>query len=159
MISFSRTLLVGGEFLGPETLCLHGILEDNIYAMEIQMKVNPANGIITAIEGQMKRYTTPVCPKAVEVLQNAVGVSLREQGWISRINREVGQKGCQHFAEILIECGRSLDSVLLTQAIGEAQKETPDAPSPGIARSWVGKHPEVQGSCMARPQGEPQDAR
>jgi hypothetical protein len=34
MITFSRTLLVGGEFLDESTLRFHGILEDPIYAME-----------------------------------------------------------------------------------------------------------------------------
>ncbi len=158
MISFSRTLLVGGELLGQEAVLFHGILEDNIYAMEIQMNVNPSSGIIAAIQGQMKRYTTPVCPRAVDILQNAVGISLRDEGWISRINREVGQKGCQHFAEILIECGRCLTSVLLTQAMGEAHKQTPEGSAHGITRSWVKNHPEVQGSCIARPHGDLQDA-
>ena len=35
MISFSRTLLVTGEFLQENLLRLRGILEDPIYAMEI----------------------------------------------------------------------------------------------------------------------------
>jgi hypothetical protein len=159
MNTFSRTMLVGGEFLDARTLRLHGILEDNIYAMEIQMDVNLSDRTILALQGQMKRYTTPVCPQAVGFLQQAVGISLREEGWISRINREVGQKGCQHFAEILIECGRCLDSALLSQTIGKAHVEDPSAPSQAIARSWVEDHPEVQGTCLARPPKEAQHAR
>jgi len=159
MITFSRTMLVGGEFLDGQTLRFHGILEDNIYAMEIQLDVNVSQGTILAVQGQMKRYTTPICPQAVTFLQRAVGISLREEGWISRINREVGQKGCQHFAEILIECGRCLDSVLLSQTIREVRKENPSAASHAIARSWVENHPAVQGSCLARPRKEGQHAR
>lgn len=150
MITFSRTMLVGGEFLDERRLRFHGILEDNIYAMEIQMEVNLPNGIILEVQGRMKRYTTPVCPQAVAFLQRAVGISLREEGWIPRINREVGQTGCQHFAEILIECGRCLDSALLSQAIGEARQESPPISPQAIARSWVKNHPEVQGTCLAR---------
>ena len=87
-------MLVGGEFLEEKLLRLQGVLEDHIYAMEIQMDILLPDGVISAIRGWMKRYTTPVCPKAVEVLQNAVGMSLREEGWVSRVNREIGRKGC-----------------------------------------------------------------
>ena len=109
MITFSRSLLVGGEFVNDSLLRLYGILDDHIYAMEIKMDIRILDGVIMAIRGWMKRYTTPVCPKAVDVLQRAVGMSLREEGWISRVQREIGRPGCQHFAEILVECGRCLD--------------------------------------------------
>lgn len=154
MISFSRTMLVGGEFLEEKLLRLQGVLEDHIYAMEIQMDVLLPDGVISAIRGWMKRYTTPVCPKAVEVLQNAVGMSLREEGWVSRVNREIGRKGCQHFAEILIECGRCLDQAWMAHDLAESLKIEAPALSNQITRSWVENHPEVQGSCLARPKGK-----
>ena len=135
-------------------LRLHGILEDHIYAMEIQMDIRIPDGVIMAIRGWMKRYTTPVCPKAVDVLQRAVGMSLREEGWISRVQREIGRPGCQHFAEILVECGRCLDVARMAQGVGETLKNDPRLSSLQIARSWVDGHPEVQGSCLARPEGK-----
>lgn len=154
MITFSRTLLVGGEFLDEKTLRFHGILEDNIYAMELQADVAIDDGRIARIRGEMKRYTTPVCPKAAEFLQKAVGISLREKNWISKVNQEVGRQGCQHFAEILIECGRCLDSALMARAIAAARKENPSAIPLDVARSWVRNRPETQGACLARPQTE-----
>jgi len=154
MITFSRSLLVGSEFLNESILRLHGILEDQIYAMEIQVDIRIPDGIITAIQGWMKRYTTPVCPKAVAVLQRAVGMSLREEGWISRVQREIGRPGCQHFAEILVECGRCLDTARMAQAMGQTLKNEPHLSLAPIARSWVEGHPEVQGSCLARPKGK-----
>jgi hypothetical protein len=152
MITFSRSLLVGGEFLNESLLRLHGILEDHIYAMEIRMDIRIPDGVIMAIRGWMKRYTTPVCPKAVDVLQGAVGMSLREEGWISKVQREIGRPGCQHFAEILVECGRCLDVARMARDVGETLKNEPRLSSSLIARSWVEGHPEVQGSCLARPQ-------
>jgi hypothetical protein len=154
MITFSRSLLVGGEFLNESILRLHGILEDHIYAMEIQMEIRIPEGVIMAIQGWMKRYTTPVCPKAVDVLQRAVGMSLREDGWISRVQREIGRSGCQHFAEILVECGRCLDAARMAQVVGQTLNNQPDLPLSQIARSWVEGHPEVQGSCLAHPKGK-----
>jgi hypothetical protein len=154
MITFSRSLLVGAEFLDGTTLRLHGLLEDHIYAMEIQMDICISDGVILAIQGRMKRYTTPVCPKAVDVLQRAVGMSLREEGWISKVQREVGRPGCQHFAQILVECGRCLDVARMAQAVGETLKNEPRLSSSQIVRSWVEGHPEVQGSCLARLHGK-----
>ena len=74
-------------------------------------------------------------------------------GWISKINREVGRKGCQHFAEILVECGRCLDQARMSQAVVETLKSHPSASTQEIARSWTQSHPEAQGSCLARPKG------
>jgi hypothetical protein len=154
MISFSRSMLVGGEFLEENLLRFHGTLEDHIYAMEIQLDVRLPEGIISSIQGRMKRYTTPVCPQAVKVLQNAVGMSLREEGWVSRMNREIGRKGCQHFAAILIECGRCLDQARMTHALGETLRVDLSAFPAQATRSWVEGHPEIQGSCLARPGGK-----
>jgi hypothetical protein len=149
MITFSRTLLVGVESVGETALRFHGILEDRIYAMEVEMDVEMPEAVIIRIQGWMKRYTTPVCPKAVDYLQKAVGVSLRDEDWIPKLKREVGQKGCQHFAEILVECGRCLDSARMAQALEETLKARPL--SSEMTQSWVNDHPEVKGSCMARP--------
>ncbi len=150
MISFTRTIFVGGEFLDEKTLRLHGILEDQLYAMEIEMDLRLPDGVVVAIRGWMKRYTTPICPKAVDVLQKIVGISLREEAWISKINREIGQKGCRHLAEILIECGRCLDSARMAKDIQETLKGKALAFSSDVTRSWVNEHPETKGHCIAR---------
>jgi hypothetical protein len=126
--------------------------------MEIEMDVNMPEAVIVRIQGWMKRYTTPVCPKAVDVLQSAVGVSLRNEGWISKLKREIGQKGCQHFAELLVECGRCLDSARMAQAFEETLKTQPTSSPFEIAQAWVNDHPEVKGSCIARPRGENEHA-
>jgi hypothetical protein len=151
MITFSRTMLVGAEMPEPGTVRFHGMLEDRIYAMEIQMDIRAEDGVITAIQGRMKRYTTPVCPRATDSLQNAVGVSVREEGWVSRINRDVGRKGCQHFAEILVECGRCLDSALLTGEMAGALETDPGRDPAEVVRSWLQGHPTSAGTCLARP--------
>lgn len=150
MITFSRTLLVGAEFLNEATLRLYGILEDNIYAMEIQVDLTLPDGIIIAIQGRIKRYTTPVCPKSLDVIQKAVGMSFREEGWMSKVNNEIGRKGCRHLAEILIECGRCFDSAKMAKTLHETLNNQHDASPSQITRSWVENHPEVQGSCIGR---------
>jgi len=151
MITFSRSQLICVEFPDDDTARFHGIQDDHIYAMEVEMDVRISDGVITAIKGWMQRYTTPVCPKAVELLQNAVGMSLREKGWMDTVFREVGRKGCEHFAEIVNECGRCLDQARLTRAMKQALKEDPAADLAALAGQWRREHPEWESTPVTAP--------
>ena len=139
MITFNRSQLIGAEFPDEKTVRFNGIQVDHIYSMEINMDVRISDGEILAIDGQMKRYTNFVCPQAVPVLQHAVGMSLREEDWDRRIMKEIGRKGCEHFAEIIIECGRSLDQARLSQALWEALEENPDLNQLEFMEKWCGQ--------------------
>ena len=125
MIGFQRSQLIGAEFIDDGVIRFNGIQEDHIYGMEISMDVRIADGNIIRIEGNMKRYTNFVCPQAVPVLQTAVGLSLRDTGWDKQVMREIGRKGCEHFAEIVIECGRCLDQAIISKDLAAALKENP----------------------------------
>ena len=142
MITFNRSQLIGAEFPDEETIRFNGIQEDHIYAMEINMDVRVSDGQILAIRGLMKRYTNFVCPKAVPILQTAVGMSLREEGWDRRVMREIGRKGCEHFAEIIIGCGRCLDQALLSKDISEALEMDPSLEPEQFIRKWIQARPE-----------------
>ncbi len=142
MITFNRSQVIGAEFTDEETVRFNGILEDHIYAMEINMDVRLADGEILAIEGLMKRYTNFVCPQALPVLQATVGISLREEGWDRRVMKEIGRLGCEHFAEIIIECGRCFDPAQLTAAMWEALEKDPGLDQNQFMQTWIDKHPE-----------------
>jgi len=144
MITFNRSQLIEAEFPDQETVRFSGVQEDHIYSMEIRMQVRIADGEILAIEGQMKRYTNPVCPAAVAVLQSAVGVSLREEGWDRRVMREIGRNGCEHFAEIMIECGRCLDQARLSKAVWEALQQDASLNQEQFIEAWAEEHPEIR---------------
>lgn len=150
MITFSRSMIVGAEFPEEDLVRFHGMLEDRIYAMEIIMDVRISDGVVQAVQGRMKRFTTPVCPKAVDLLQSAVGISLREPGWVSKVNKEVGRRSCQHFAEILVECGRCLGAALMAHELSSKIKEAPDQDENVLIKNFVAAHPDPAGKCMAR---------
>jgi hypothetical protein len=120
MITFSRSQVIGAEFLDEDTIRFNGIQEDHIYGMEVQLEVRVSDGKILKVDGEMKRYTNFVCPQAIPVLQTAVGLSLLEDGWDKQVMREIGRKGCEHFAEIIIECGRCLKPAKRAKALHEA---------------------------------------
>ena len=141
MITFNRSQVIGAEFPDEETIRFNGIQVDHIYSMEINMDVRISDGVIVAIEGLMKRYTNFVCPAAIPVLQNAVGMSLRDEGWDRRIMKEIGRKGCEHFAEIIIECGRSLDQAILSKTMWQALETNPDLDQSAFVEKWVEEQP------------------
>jgi hypothetical protein len=122
MVTFQRTQVVGALFLDDNTIRFNGIQEDHIYGMEISMDVRVNDGRILKICGNMKRYTNVVCPQAVSVLQTAVGLSLRESEWDKQVMRQIGRQGCEHLAEIIIECGRCLDSAIISRDLTIALK-------------------------------------
>jgi Protein of unknown function (DUF2889) len=140
MITFNRSQVIGAEFPDEETVRFNGIQVDHIYSMEINMDVAIPDGEILSIDGNMKRYTNFVCPEAVPVLQNAVGMSLREEDWDRRIMKEIGRKGCEHFAEIIIECGRSLDQARLSKALRQALEKDPDLDQLEFMEKWCNLH-------------------
>jgi hypothetical protein len=137
MISFQRSQLVGAEFIDDKTIRFNGIQEDHIYGMEISLEVRIDDGRIIKINGIMKRYTNFVCPQAVPVLQSAVGISLREEGWDRQVMREIGRKGCEHFAEIIIECGRCLDQAVRARDLARAIDRDPGLNQQEFLDNWV----------------------
>ena len=136
MITFNRSQIIGAEFPDDETIRFNGVQVDHIYSMEINMDVRISDGEIVAIEGLMKRYTNFVCPRAMPVLKNAVGMSLRDDGWDRLIMKEIGRKGCEHFAEIIIECGRSLDQACLSREMWQAIAKDPDLNQAALVERW-----------------------
>lgn len=144
MITLNRSQIIGAEFPDEETVRFNGIQDDHIYSMEIQMDVRISDGEILAVEGIMKRYTNFVCPAAVPVLQTAVGMSLREEGWDRRVMKEIGRKGCEHFAEIIIECGHCLDQARISRALWKAVQIDPNLDQAQFVQNWIDAHPEYQ---------------
>jgi hypothetical protein len=142
MISFNRSQVIEAEYPDDQTIRFNGIQQDHIYSMEINMDVRIADGQILAIEGLMKRYTNFVCPQALPVLQSAVGLSLREEGWDRRVMKDIGRQGCEHFAEIIIECGRCFDQAQLAAAMWNAQTKDPGLDQAQFMQTWIDGHPE-----------------
>ena len=144
MITLNRSQVIGVDFPDEETVRFSGIQDDHIYSMEIKMDVRISDGEILAVEGLMKRYTNFVCPQAIPILQTAVGMSLREEGWDRRIMKEIGRKGCEHFAEIIIECGHCLDQARMSKDLWEAISMDPGQDQEEFIETWIDNHPEFQ---------------
>lgn len=139
MLTFMRNKVVGIEKGDEHTLVAHGFLDDDIYGLELVVSIGFPERRILSIEGRFNRYTTPECPKAIPVLQQAVGLIVHEEGFAKTVNRAIGRKGCRHFANLLLECCATAAEAART-VMGEdarPEQERPSVEAPGSGPEGV----------------------
>jgi predicted metal-dependent phosphoesterase TrpH len=103
MLKFARNKLIAITRKDADTLSIHGVLDDDIYGLEVDLCVRIGDLQFLSIEGKWNRRTTPECPAAIPVLQELKGLHINaELG--DKINKVVSRKGCRHFANLLNEC-------------------------------------------------------
>jgi predicted metal-dependent phosphoesterase TrpH len=103
MLKFTRHKLVSVERRDVDTLSVHGILDDDIYGVEIDVVLRISNLEIINLDGKWNRWTTPDCHRALPLLQEAVGFRVAE-GFSEKVKKSVGRKACRHYANLLLEC-------------------------------------------------------
>jgi len=103
MLKFARNKLVSIYRKNRDTLIAHGILEDDIYGLEVDVTLSLSDLEILSIAGKWGRTENSECPRAIPFLQEAVGLRM-DEGFSRRVQKTVGRKACPHFANILLEC-------------------------------------------------------
>jgi predicted metal-dependent phosphoesterase TrpH len=127
MLKFSRNKLVGIARKDPDTLLIHGVLDDDLYGLEMEISVRLSDLKLLSVLGKWNRWTTPECPKALSFLSQAVGFCIEEEGLEKKIQKTIGRKACRHFATLLIECCDSAK-----EAVRIIQWEEASAKHPGL---------------------------
>jgi predicted metal-dependent phosphoesterase TrpH len=121
MLRFERNKIVGVEKTGDGTLVAHGMLDDDIYSIQLDVTYSLAGLEILAIEGWWNRWTTPECPRATGFLKEALGFCVEEEGFSQKVHKIVGRKACRHFANLLLECSHSAREAALVIRWEEAK--------------------------------------
>ncbi|MBM3119615.1 MAG: DUF2889 domain-containing protein [Chloroflexi bacterium] len=154
MLTFSRTRLISVEPLDETTFQCHGILDDYIYNMELDVEIKLPDFKITAISGKMKRITTSECHKAVGKLKNAIGLSVLDPDFETKVKRIVGRQGCRHFADLLME---GCDSLMqLVTYVGWQQVSTKDsATKDAFWKKLLESTPRLCNSCSVYADNSP----
>jgi hypothetical protein len=112
MLKYTRNKLVSIEKTDGGMLRAHGVLDDDIYGLEIEASIRCSDLQITSIRAKWNRYTTPECPRALPFLQEAVGLRIEEAGFSQRVHKTVGRRACRHYANLLLECCHSAKEAL-----------------------------------------------
>jgi predicted metal-dependent phosphoesterase TrpH len=125
MLSYMRNKLISVARKGPETFLIHGVLDDDIYGLEIDLQVRISDLTFLAIDGRWNRHTTPECPRSLEFLQAAVGFRI-EEGIDHKIHKIIGRTSCRHFANLLIECCRAASEAARIAAWKDTAADRPE---------------------------------
>ncbi len=104
MLKFQRTKLVNITKNDNRTVSAHGVLDDHIYEIEIDVTIGINDLTICAIAGKWIRSENSECRRAIPFLKNAIGIRIDGEDFTYRINKHVGRKSCPHFANLIIEC-------------------------------------------------------
>jgi len=126
MLKFARNKIVDVSLKDPDTFAVHGVLDDDIYSVELDVVVRIADLEILGIEGRWHRWTTPECPRATQFLQGAVGFRIGEEGFGPKVHKMVGRKACRHFANLLLECCHSAKEAVRVLEWEKAKAEDPE---------------------------------
>jgi predicted metal-dependent phosphoesterase TrpH len=126
MLKYSRNKMTNVVIKDADTLAVHGVLDDDIYSLEIDVTIQLSGFKILALDGKWHRYTTPDCPRAIPLLQDAIGFRIDDEGFNQAVHKVIGRKACRHYANLLIECCDSAKEAALIHKWKNARKRHPD---------------------------------
>ena len=127
MLKFKRDKLVN-IVEKEDTLVAHGVLDDDIYSLELDIVFSMSDLEILSIKGRWHRWTTPECPRSDQFLQEAIGFKVRDADFNQKVHKIVSRKACRHYANLLLECGHSA-----TEAIRVIQYKAALAKNPELS--------------------------
>jgi predicted metal-dependent phosphoesterase TrpH len=138
MFKFIRNKLVSIYRRDPDTLVAHGLLEDDIYGLEVDVALRLPDLEIVSVDGKWKRAENSECYRAVPFLQEAIGFRM-DDGFTQRVQKSVGRMACRHFADILLECCYAArDAATMLSGETKTEKETASGlEAPPLAHSPV----------------------
>ncbi|MCX5829053.1 MAG: PHP domain-containing protein [Deltaproteobacteria bacterium] len=121
MLKFTRNKVTSVLRKSEDILSVHGVMEDDIYGMEIDIDLVLSNLEIRSIRGIWNRMENSDCPRAIPYLQEAVGYRIDEDV-TQKVQKIIGRLACRHFADLILECFDAVrDAIVLLQETAESQ--------------------------------------
>lgn len=148
MLKFARNKLVSIHRKDKDSLSIRGILDDDIYSLEINLVLSISSLEILSIEGKWHRWTTPECPRSTPFLQEVVGFRIEEEGFSRKVHKIVGRKSCRHYANLLVECCHSAREAALLANWEDAKEKNKDL---GFEEFLKGDLKEAPAPTQVRP--------
>jgi len=160
MLKFMRNKLVTVSRGNPGTLEVHGVLDDDIYGLELDVVYRASDLEIVAIDGTWNRWTTPECPRSVPPLQHAVGLRVEEEGFGGKVHKGVGRRSCRHFANLLLECSHAAKEAVWVERWQVARQDDPGLElGEFIEKMPASAAPDAAGPCAPASDRQAESAR
>jgi predicted metal-dependent phosphoesterase TrpH len=125
MLKYLRNKVVSVDRLTPDELTVFGLLDDDLYGIQLEAIFSLDTLQIKKISGKWHRWTTPECPRALEHLESAIGFKVA-QGFRHNIQKTLGRSGCRHFANLLVEMGHAAKNARMVILFENARKTNPE---------------------------------
>ena len=135
MLKFLRNKTMSVDRTAPDQLTVFGLLDDDLYGLEMTAVFSQSELEILSIEGKWHRYTTPECPRALDMLQPAVGMRL-EPGFRAQVAKVIGRGACRHFANLLIEMGHAAKNAKMAIEYQDAKTQNPELSLKDYIADW-----------------------
>ncbi len=143
MLVYSRTKSVGVQKQSDTHRVVSGVLEDELYAMQLEILINWPERTIENLQCFMKRFTTKRCPLAEKVFERAVGWKI-DTGLDSRIKKELGRYGCRHMAILMVDCCRAVAVAELADELARALEEDPELDRQKFLEEFLERHSDLK---------------
>ena len=101
-----------------DMVIVHGILDDDIYALEIEIEINEDGDIISDIKAKWIREENSQCFRAIPPLREIIGRKI-DPDFIETMYRRLSRSSCRHFANLIKE---GLLSYLISKRYGYLKK-------------------------------------
>ncbi|MFH1137377.1 MAG: PHP domain-containing protein [Pseudomonadota bacterium] len=125
MLKFMRNKVVDVQLRPDGDLAVHGILDDDVYSLELNLVIGLPDFEIKNIQGKWHRWTTPECPRAIGFIDGALGLRLLDENFSPTVHKVVGRRACRHFANLLLECAHSAREAALLASWDQAKAADP----------------------------------
>jgi len=125
MLKYMRKKMISIYRKDQDTLFVHGVLDDDIYSLELDLDISLADLEVLSITGKWNRWTTPECRRSDQFLQEAIGFR-DEEGLSQKVHKVIGRKSCRHYANLLLECWHSAREAALAAKWEAAKADRPD---------------------------------
>ena len=141
MVKFTRNKLTSVYQKGEGTLSVHGVLEDDVYGLEVDLDFKLPELEIRHIRGRWNRMENSECPRAIPFLQEAVGFRIDED-FSQKVQKVLGRKACRHFADLVLECSESVrEAARLLEGVDPEDRKTELAVEEYFGRVEVAEPP------------------
>ena len=125
MLKYMRNKLVRVARMDDDTLMAFGILDDDVYSLELDVKISISDLEIISIDGRWNRWTTPECPRSNQFLSEAIGFRIGDE-LNQKVHKIIGRKACRHYANLLLECCHSAKEAAWLLAWEDKKEEDPE---------------------------------
>lgn len=150
MLKYERNKLVRVVKKDNDTLLVFGILDDDVYSLELEVGFRISDLEILSIEGKWNRWTTPECPRSLKFLDAAVGLRV-EDGFGEEAFKTIGRKSCRHFANILVDCGLSAKEAAIIVRWEEEKIKRPELTFEEFINEGIGDNHVEGDKKVSRP--------